>query len=331
MENLRTPIPLFIACFVVLFVVSTAQAQFATRDASAVPPGAIKQFQNVIGDHVETLTILGGDFKAVGGIYTFSGGNLVDVSITKIGGAGEVARPMSLFGDVRWAPVLEGNLGHVTTVNEFKTGYLRGNKSEYDIWAVQGGGGVRVYLTDHLSLIPTVSGIYGQTENKFHAENAVGDMINQVAKGSYINWTVRTWSVSPSMELRYNWKRLRTNFQFSSRYNYFHTESFDSTSSVVNVNGDSSTWENKLDADVPLGLKAFGVELRTGGFISRTDLMGTAASDLHDNHIYTANVRLVLQPPEPILTLKWIGLGCSYFWGDRFNGWSAGIDMSFDL
>ena len=321
-------------CALLAFALSAHADQFhigRSGDVTAVPPQAIKQFQSVIGDHIETLTILGGDYNAAGGIYSFSGGNLVDVTISKLGGAGDVARPTPLFGDIRWAPVLEGNIGHVTTVNEFKGGYLRGNKSEYDVWAVQGGGGVRFYLTDHLSLAPTVSGIYGQTKNTFKPGNSIGDMINQVADGNYINWTVKTWSVSPSLELRYTWKWWRTNFEFSSRYNYFHTESFDSTSSVIDVNGESSTWQNKLGLDVPTGLKPFGLELRTGGFISRTDLMGTAASDVRTNHLYTANVRLVLSPPEPILTLRWIGLGVSYFWGEHFNGWSAGIDMSFDL
>jgi len=300
-------------------------------DASAVPPQAVEQFQSVIGDHVETLTILGGDYNAAGGIYSYSGGNLVDISITKLGGSGDVTDPSTLFGDVRWAPVLEGNVGHITTVNKFENGYLRGNKSEYDVWAVQGGGGVRFYLTDHFSIAPTVSGLYGQTENKFDAENSVGDMIKEVADGSYINWTVKTWSVSPSIDVRYGWSLGRTKFQFTSRFNYFHTESFDSTSPFVNVAGDSTTWENKLGVDVPLGLKAFGLELRTGGFISRTDLRGSAESDLHENHMYTANARLVVSPPEPILTLRWIGLGVSYFWADHFSGWSAGIDMSFDF
>ena len=303
----------------------------AHAGASDVPQEAVDQFQHVIGKRVETLTLLGGDYNAAGGIYSFSGGNLVDVTVTKLGGAGDVARSTPLFGSVRWAPTLEGNVGHITTVNEFKDGYLAGNKSEYDTWAVQAGGGVRFYFTDHLSLAPTVSGIYGQTKNKFRAENSIGEIIEEEAKGTYTDWTVKTWSVSPSMDVRYDWMLWRAHFQFSSRYNYFHTESFDSTSPVVSVKGDSTTWENKLWADVPLGLKVSGLELRTGGFISRTDLRGSAESDLHENHLYTTNARLVLAPPGPFMTLRWIGVGCSYFWGDRFSGWSAGIDMSFDL
>jgi hypothetical protein len=127
-----------------------------------LPPGALEQFQEVIGNRVEAVTILGGDYAAAGGIYTFRTGSLVDLSITKIGGGGAVAspRPLGLAG-MEWAPVLQGNLGMVSAVNMFETGYLDGNKMLYDTLSAAGGGGVAFYFTEHLSLSPTIAGIYG--------------------------------------------------------------------------------------------------------------------------------------------------------------------------
>jgi len=29
--------------------------------------------------------------------------------------------------------------------------------------------------------------------------------------------------------------------------------------------------------------------------------------------------------------LRWFGLGASYVWGGNFNGWTAGLDLSFKL
>jgi hypothetical protein len=136
-----------------------------------------------------------------------------------------------------------------------------------------------------------------------------------------------TWSVVPALELDYEWMWGRTTFDFSSRGTFFHTESFESSSPIVGVNGDSTTWANKLEADVPLGLKMFGGELHTGGFVSRTELFGGAAQGLNTDYVYTANSRLVLDFLGKLWKVKWVGLGVSYFWGHDVEGWSAGLDM----
>ena len=297
---------------------------------SVVPPEAIAQFQHVIGSRVEAVTILGGDYGAAGGIYTFRGGEVANLSVIKVGGGGIVAEPRPLGeSGLSWAPVLQGNLGHISAQNEFATGYLQGNKSVYDVLAVQGGGGARLYFTDHFSLAPTVSGIYGHTENEFKPQNAVGDYVKSAASGTYVDWDLDTWSVQPSLELNYDFQWRRIAFEFGSRYNFFHTESFNSSSSVVGVNGDSHTWENKLDADVPLGWKLYDRELHAGGFISRTELFGNAAEGLNEKHIYTVNGRFVMDLLGKVWKVRWFGIGCSYFWGDHFGGWSAGVDMRF--
>jgi len=138
-----------------------------------------------------------------------------------------------------------------------------------------------------------------------------------------------TWSVVPALELEYDWKWGRTSFEFSSRGSFFHTESFESSSPIVGVNGDSTTWANKLDADVPLGLKFFGRELHTGGFLSRTELFGGAARGLNTDSLYTIDGRLVLDFLGKLPKVRWAGLGVSYFWGHDFGGWSAGLDLRF--
>ncbi len=297
-----------------------------------LPPDAIQQFQEVIGNRVEAVSILGGDYAAAGGIYTFRGGSLADLSITKIGGGGMVAslKPLGL-GNLQWAPVLQGNLGMVSAANRFPTGYLEGNQMNYDTLAIEVGGGAAFFLTDHLSLTPTISGIYGRVENKFDALNANGDYVKSVASGTYVDWTMETWSVVPALDLDYQWMWGRTTFDFSSGYSFFHTESFESSSPIVGVNGNSSTWANKLDVDVPLGLKVFDHELHTGGFFSRTELFGDAAKGLNTDYVYTANGRLVLNFLGKLWKVKWLGLGASYFWGQGFSGWSAGVDMRFQF
>jgi hypothetical protein len=304
----------------------------ALKAQPVVPPQAVQQFQQVIGNRTEAAVILGGDYGAMGGIYTFRGGNLAELDVSKVGGGGDVAAQRLLgLGGLEWAPVLQGNLGHLTANNDFSTGFLRGNTSVYDIWAVEAGGGARFYFNDHWSLAPTVSGIYGHVENTFEAHNATGRLVETAASGTYVDWNLDTWSVVPSLELSYELKWRRTTFDFSSRYDFFHTESFRGSSPVVGVNGDSQTWENKLDVDVPLGWRLLGRELHTGGFFSRTELFGDIAKGLGDDHFYTVNGRVVLDMLGKVWKLRWIGVGASYFFADHFTGWTAGLDVRFQF
>ena len=100
---------------------------------------------------------------------------------------------------------------------------------------------------------------------------------------------------------------------------------------MVEVNGDSHTWENRIDADVPLGWKLLGRELHTGGFFSRTELFGGAADGLNTDHIYTLSGRFVMDILGKIPKMRWLGLGVSYFFADHFDGWSAGVNLRFQF
>jgi hypothetical protein len=314
------------------FAALLAGAGSALGQPAPLPTAAVDQLQQAIGNRVELGTILGGDYAAAGGVYTIRGGKVADLNLTKIGGGGDVAEPRPLgFWGLKWAPVLQGNLGQFTAENDFTTGYLAGNRSKYDTKAVQGGAGASFYITDHLSLVPTFSGLYAHTENEFEPQNAVGEMVKDVASGTLVDWQVDTWSVVPAVALKYKWYLGRTEFEFRSRYEFFHTESFQSSSAAVGVTGDSHTWENKLDADVPLGLRWLGGEFHSGGFFSRTDLFGDAAEGLNLSNFYTANARFVFDPNGKLWILRWFGFGASYFWGDHFQGWSAGVDLCFKL
>lgn len=305
-------------------------ASNAGVSAQAVPPAAIDQFQEVVGNRVEAVTILGCDYGEASGLYSFRGGRVANLSISKIGGGGDVseARPLG-SGELTWAPVLLGNLGYISAKNQFESGVLEGNEMRFDTVGVQGGFGGRLYLTRGLSLAPTISGIYGHSENEFIPHNSFGEGISSAASGKYVDWKLDTWSVVPGVELNYNFSWNRIRFELGSRYEFFHTETFESSSPFVVVNGDSQTWENKMDVDAPLGLKLLGRELHTGGFVSRTELFGGIAQGLNANHVYTFNTRLVADLLGAVWKVRWLGVGFTYFLADRFNGWSAGIDMKF--
>jgi hypothetical protein len=121
----------------------------------------------------------------------------------------------------------------------------------------------------------------------------------------------------------------RTIFTLSSDPTYFHTKSFSSSNSNVSIGGDSETWVNKIDVDIPLGKQLYGHELRTGGYFSRTELFDDIKAGLNNGHIYEVHGRLVLDFLNQFWKTQWIGIGGSYFWGSNFSGWSVGADVAF--
>jgi hypothetical protein len=294
-----------------------------------LPPEAVSQFNATIGYRLEAVTVLGGDHSAAGGFYTFRGGDVADLALSKFGGSGRVAKKAPL-GDtgLAWAPVLVGNLGRLEAKNSFQSGYLEGNETLYDILAVQAGGGGELFFTEQFSSVLTLSGIYAHTENEFLPRNPVGDFVATAAQGTFVNWDIDTWSIVPAMDFRYAQPWRRASFLFLTRYTFFHTESFQSSSPVLDIEGDSSTWENRVEVDVPTGLRVANREFHVGGFLGRTELYGGVAEGLNADYTYSANGRIVLNVLDDFWVVRWIGVGCTYFWGDDFAGWSAGLDLS---
>lgn len=305
----------------------------STPGHAQLTPDQINQFKNVVGDRVEAATILGGDYGVSGGTFNNvnNNANSANLNISKFGGMGDIGAPRQLGSlDIGWQPQLQGSMGYLTAKNNFKEGNLAGNSSEYKTFAIQFGGGARFWLSDQLSIAPTLMGMYGHTENDFQANTAFAQANLQQAKQlGLVNWNADTWTVLPGGNIQYQYPWRRVIFTASSGYTYYHTESFSSSSSLVSINGDSEAWENKIDVDIPLGVELFGHELRTGGYFSRTDLYGDLQSGLKTDYYYEVHPRLVLDFLDQLWKVQWIGVGGSYLWSSNFKGWSIGGDVAF--
>jgi hypothetical protein len=195
--------------------------------------------------------------------------------------------------------------------------------------------GARFWFDEHWSLAPTISAIYGHTKNDFTANSSFSQANYDAAdQAGLINWDVDTWTIVPGAELAYQWTWKRTTFTLSSTYTFFHTQDFHSSSSVVDINSNSETWENKFDVDVPIGVTLFNRELHVGGYYSWTGYYGDLRngfqeSGLDVNWVNEFHGRVVLDFLGKFWKVKWLGIGASYFWGEDFTGWTVGMDVAF--
>jgi hypothetical protein len=309
-------------CFLAL-AATTARAQLT--------PGDIDALHKALGSRIEAVTILGGDYGLTGTSLKVSRAD--NLTLQKFGGGGEIGPPKPL-GDtfVKWQPRVQGQMGWLQAKTQNLPAPINDAANDTRSYGIQFGLGGRFWFTEHFNLAPTISGLYGHTASSFYTNGnaTAASIVPQARALGLIDWQADTWTVRPATDIQWEYTFHRVIYTFTSNPVFFHTESFWTSNPNVSVNGNSGTWSNKFDVDIPLGKKLWGHELRTGGFFARTELLGDLKDGLGGtDHIYEVHPRLVLDwLNQGIPFVKWIGLGASYLWGPTFKGESFGLDVS---
>jgi hypothetical protein len=309
-------------------VPAVAQAQISPTQVAAT--------RNVIGARVEAMTILGGDFGLSDGNFHSTGslGSMpsdVDTSVEKFGGSGDVGDPMPLGDlDIGWQPRIQGNVGYLQSSDHVQNPQLGGDTSEFRTFAIEFGGGARFWTSQNFSIAPTVMALYGRTDDTYYAYSTYGRQnLGRLQELGLADWSVDTWTLRPAVNLQYIVALERAIITFSSDPTGFITHGFNRSNAHLNVAGDSGLVTNKVDFDIPLDVEFYGHELRTGGYLSRTDMFGDLQEGLGVEHINEVHVRLVADFLNQLWKVQWLGIGASYLWGTNIQGWTVGADAAF--
>lgn len=302
-----------------------------------ISPSQVKVLQNAIGARVDALTILGGDFGFSDGNFHSTGalrpgaGADVDTSVTKVGGDGDVGNPRPL-GDLNigWQPRLQGNMGYLESTDHIRASALAGDTSEFRAFAIEFGGGARFWLSRNFSLAPTIMVLYGRTDDTYSAQSDFGRQnLADLRQLGLIDWSVDTWTLRPALNAQYIIALGRAFITLSSDATGFYTHGFDRSNVHVRVGGNSGFVTNKIDLDIPLDVGLYGHELRSGGYVSRTELFGDLQTGLTVQHLDEVHARLVMDFLNQLWKLQWLGVGASYLWGTNISGWTVGADVAF--
>lgn len=301
-----------------------------------VSPAQVAADRSVIGARVEAMTILGGDFGLSDGNFHSTGslGGMasdVDTTVTKVGGDGDVGDPMPLGDlDIGWQPRLQGNMGYLESSDHLQTPALRGDTSQLKTFAVEFGGGARFWTSQNFSLAPTIMVLYGHSDDTYYAYSEFGRQnLAYLQQLGLADWSVDTWSLRPALNVQYIIALDRMLITLSSDPTGFFTHGFDRSNVHEKIGGDSGLVTNKVDIDIPLDVEFYGHELRTGGYLARTDLFGDLQEGLGVEHMNEVHVRLVMDFLNQFWKLQWLGVGASYLWGTNIDGWTVGADVAF--
>jgi len=307
-----------------------------------ITPQQQEAVRNAIGSRIEALQILGGDYGLSGGQFRSTGKFVpnseadADLHFTKLGGSGDFGSPSPLGGmDVGWQLHLQGNMGKFKATNRLHVPGFEGDLSTIAGYALEFGGGARFWISDRVSLTPLVMGLYGQTTQSYTPGGvATGTNPAQPVPpdlASLVDWKVDTLTGVASIEAQYQFLWHRAIVAVSAKPAFFDTRTLHTTNAQIGANGNSSSMETRFELDVPLGLQLFDHELRSGGYLSHTDLFGGLKDGLGVHSINELHGRITLDFLQQLRNVKWVGFGASYLWGPGLKGWTAGADVSFQF
>ncbi len=302
-----------------------------------VTPAQASELRNAIGNRIEALTILGGDYGIAAanfrstGKFSFGESTDATLAVTKLGGAGDIGDPRPL-GDlpVGWQPRVQGNIGYLDGTQHLHSDLVEGDTTHVKAYGIEFGGGARFWVNDRLSFAPTVTGLYGHMAETYTATSAfMRANLDTATRLGLVNWDADTWTFITGVDFQYLIAWNRTIITLESNPVYYHTESFQSSNPHLQVNGSSETWANIIDVDIPVGVELFGHELRTGGYYRWTGLYDGISNGLHESNLNEIHGRVVLDFLNQLWKVQWIGVGASYVWGGNLTGWSVGADVVF--
>src|SRR3974390_2392984 len=231
-----------------------------------ITPAQATQLRNAIGDRVEALTILGGDYGIAGasfrstGRFAFGESTDATVAVTKLGGAGDIGDPQPLGSlPVGWQPRLQGNMGWLDGTQHLHSDLVAGDSTQIKTYGIEFGGGARFWVNGRLSFAPTLMGLYGHMSQTYTANSAfMRANLDRATQLGLVDWTVDTWTLISGVDFQYLIDWGRTIVTLESNPVYFHTESFQSSNAHLQVNGNSQTWAHIIDVDIPLGMQLCG-------------------------------------------------------------------------
>jgi hypothetical protein len=170
-----------------------------------ITPTQRSQIQSAIGNRIEALTILGGEYGIAGGTFRSTGrlqnGGTTDATlgISKLGGAGDIGDPQPLGGSgIGWQPRLSGNLGYIRSKNVLEAPLLQNDVNTYKGYEAEFGGGARFWLGGALSVAPTLMILYGHTTNSYIANSPFmqANLARAISLG-IVGYSVDTWMIRP--------------------------------------------------------------------------------------------------------------------------------------
>jgi hypothetical protein len=305
---------------VVLVLAGSASAW--AQSLSSETEGA---FKKALEARIEGVTILSGTAGSSAGLFRWKFDD-IDLSVNKLYGLGDASDPMPTgVPRIAWNLVLGGAIASFTAHNKFLDTPLEGNETRTSGTAVSFEAGAHFYFPADLSSRITLGLIHGRIKHELDAETPFGQEVLDAGLG---NWALDTLTMAPSLDLAWKPRVGRFTFTPSTRFIFFRTEQLHANTDLLDASGSSYLWNNQLDVDYksPLHLAAYPIHF--GGEFNRYDLGGDIRNGLKTDYFYSTQLRVLAELHGDLSIISFLGPSATYFWSNKFSGWSWAIQVN---
>lgn len=190
------------------------------------------------------------------------------------------------------------------------------------------GTGLKVpAMFEGFSMTPRLFLAWAHLKRKYDFNNSYSQQNLQPLDRDIYNTSGEVLIYTPSIQLMYEFEALDGEASIHTRYSHLFNESLNGKSEIIDISSDTGLLQSEFEGVFPSGYDLMGRNIDIHPFVVRSDVYGDARSGLGFSYFHEVGVDLIFSHPTDQSLLKDISIGCSYTFGDDFDGWRLGIGL----
>lgn len=222
----------------------------------------------------------------------------------------------------KWKPVIQGTLSRLQLTSSLPV--FSGSETIDGTWTAYSatiGGGARIPLSKHWSILPAIDGGYAYLKNEAEYDETGELLLKPILSGKLYDWEAHAWILSAHLALLYNqtFRNLEIDAHVSGTVS--HIQSFNSTSDLQEFEERIGTITLKADATHPLGFSLLKNPIFGVAHLGHSSLASDSEVNLGFRYLNEAGFSFQADISHYSTPVKTLSLGAMVLWGDGVSGW----------
>jgi hypothetical protein len=202
--------------------------------------------------------------------------------------------------------------------------------SKWSSYSASLGGGVRIPLSESLSVLPAVDGGYASLQNDSQFYGTLSNAILKPAlEGIFTDWSADAWLANAHLALLYEKALEKVEINAKLSYTFSHIESYRASEGFTGFDEDIGTLNVKVDATYPLGVSLADYPLALIAHLGNSTFVGPNRDAMGFQSLHEAGLSLEMDLARNEWMVEKVSLGAEVLWGDDVHGWSLLFNYRF--
>jgi hypothetical protein len=228
-----------------------------------------------------------------------------------------------------WKPVIQGTLAYLKSTSSFPVFGTEAVDASWTTYSAAIGGGVRIPLSEHWSILPALDGGYAYIKSDADYGPLGEALLKPALEGKLFGWEAHALMVNAHLALLYNqtFQQLEIDAHLGGTISYI--DSFKTTSALQDFAETVGTVSIKADATHPLGFSIWNYPIFGVGHLGHSSLISDQDADLGISSLNEAGFSLKADISHHSVPVKSLSLGAMVLWGPNVSGWKILMGYQF--